>query len=287
MNTFSCRQSLLALLLIAGATLSHSFAAEKSADELLKEAQSAYGQGKPDEALALATRAVAAEPKNLRARYLRGRLHDETRDFKAALADYDEALKLDPKFAQAWLDRGNAHFKRGAITNAVADYDKVIELAPRLEPQLWQRGIALYYAGRFADGVKQFESHQTVNAADVENAVWHFLCNAKVVGVAEARAALIPIQGDQRVPMMELYALYAGKGDADKVHEAVRAGSPSGEELRHRRFYAHLYLGLYHEATGNCAAAREHLANAAGPFRVNHFMGDVAVQHLKVLPAVK
>jgi lipoprotein NlpI len=274
-----------ALLLIAVATLLPlpSFAAEKTAEELLKEAQAAYGRGKPADALALISKAVAAEPKNLRARYLRGRLHDEVRDFKAALADYDEALKLDPKFAQAWLDRGNAHFKLGAISNAVADYDKVIELAPRLEPQLWQRGIALYYAGRFADGVKQFESHQTVNAADVENAVWHFLCNARVIGVAKARAALIPIAGDQRVPMMELYALYAGKGDADQVHEAVRAGNPSETELRHRRFYAHLYLGLYHDATGNRAAAREHLANAAGPFRVNHFMGDVAAQHLKTL----
>jgi hypothetical protein len=40
-----------------------------------------------------------------------------------------------------------------------------------------------------------------------------------------------------------------------------------------------LYLGLYTEATGDAKKAREHITKAAGPFRMDHSMGKVAVMH--------
>jgi len=74
-------------------------------------------------------------------------------------------------------------------------------------PQLWQRGIALYYAGRYDDCRKQFEAHRTVNPDVVENAAWHFLCVARADSVAAARAALLPVGPDRRVPMHEVYGM--------------------------------------------------------------------------------
>ncbi len=170
--------------------------------------------------------------------------------------------------------RGEEHFRSGKIAESIADFDKAIALAPRIAPQHWQRGISLYYANRFADGRKQFELHQTVNPSDVENAVWHFLCVARAEGVDKARAALIPIPEDTRVPMMQIHALFGGKGAVDDVLKPARG--------REALFYAHLYLGLYYEALGNVALAKKHIKLAAHDYSVDHYMGDVARVHEKL-----
>jgi lipoprotein NlpI len=39
---------------------------------------------------------------------------------------------------------------------------------------------------------------------------------------------------------------------------------------------------LYFEALGDAAKAREHILQAAGPFRMDHYMGKVAVMHAKL-----
>ena len=179
--------------------------------------------------------------------------------------------------------RGELHFKLGQFKESIADFDRVLSLAPPQAPHHWQRGIALYYAGRFEDGRKQFELHQTVNSNDVENAVWHYLCVARTQGVEKARAALIDIKGDGRVPMMEIYALYQGKLKPDDVIKAARAGDPAPAKLRNQLFYAHLYLGLYFEAAGDEKQMREHILKAVDEFSEDHYMGDVGRVHAAII----
>src|SRR5260221_591071 len=119
--------------------------------------------------------------------------------------------------------RGCEHFKLGQINDSIRDFDKFLEFAPKQAPHQWQRGISFYYAGRYEEGRKQFELHQTVNPNDVENAVWHFLCVARLEGPEKARAALIPIKGDARVPMSEIYDLFAAKSKPEQVFAAAQA----------------------------------------------------------------
>src|SRR5205809_4370355 len=108
------------------------------------------------------------------------------------------------------FDRAVADFKSGRITEAASGFDEVAKLVPAQAPQLWQRGIALYYAGRYDDCRKQFESHRTVNPDDVENAAWHFLCVARAESPAAAKAALLPVGPDSRVPMRQVYEMLRG-----------------------------------------------------------------------------
>jgi lipoprotein NlpI len=126
-----------------------------------------------------------------------------------------------------------------------------------------------------------------VDTNDVENAVWHYLCNARAAGVEKARAGLLKIGKDRRVPMTEVYALFAGKAKPEDVLTAARAGDPRGEELKRRLFYAHLYLGLYYETEGDKKKAREHITKAADDYRIGHYMGDVAVVHRDLLKKEK
>ena len=277
------RRGIVSLLTVLSLLATTVIAAEKSnSEELLNQAKSAYNSGKREEAMTLANHAIEAEPKNAHGYFVRARFHEENRDPAKAVADYDLVLKLDPKLADAWQHRGGEHFKLGHIKESIADFDKFVELVPHQAPFLWQRGIAYYYADRFEDGRKQFELHQAVNPNDVENAVWHFLCVARSAGLEKARAALIPIKGDARVPMMEVHALFAGKAKPEDVLQAAAGeGAPTLRQAR-ELFYAHLYLGLYFEATGDEKQAREHIVKAAGQYRMDDYMGDVARVHLQL-----
>lgn len=159
-------------------------------------------------------------------------------------------------------------------------FDRVAAALPDVEPELWQRGIALYYAERFADGRRQFELHEKVNPNDVENPAWHFLCVARLEGMEAARRAMLPVGDDPRVPMKEILELFAGRGDEAAVLAAAEQGPEQGR--RNQLCYAHLYLGLHAEACGDAAAARRHIIAAADRFRMDHYMGRVAVVHAQL-----
>jgi lipoprotein NlpI len=177
------------------------------------------------------------------------------------------------------ISQGEEHFIQGRIEESIAAFDRAAALAPDAAPHLWQRGIAYYYAGRFEDGRRQFESHRLVNPNDVENAAWWYLCMARLGRRDEARAKLLPVGPDDRVPMTEIYALYAGRGAEKEVLAAVGRGKPGDAERRLREFYARLYLGLYAEAGGDATGARRHL-QAAVDQRVGGYMWQVARIHL-------
>jgi lipoprotein NlpI len=105
---------------------------------------------------------------------------------------------------------------------------------------------------------------------------------ARTEGVEKARASLLPIDSDPRVPMMRIYDLYRGKAKPDDVLRAARDGTPSAEALNLRLFYAHLYIGLWHEAAGDEDKAREHILEAE-KHRIGHYMWDVAHVHAERL----
>jgi len=231
-----------------------------------------------DAALRRATAAVEADPQSVPARFARGQLYESLRQYEAAVADYDEVLRLDPKYVAGWSARGGAQFKLGRIEESIADWDRQIELSPGDEAGHWRRGISHYYAGRYDDGRKQFEGYQTVDDADVENAVWRYLCMARAESVEAAEEDLLKIGDDRRVPMRQVYEMFAGRQTPDDVLAAARAGEPDEATLNQRLFYAELYIGLWHEAQGNAAAAFEHIARAE-EHEIGHYMWDVARVH--------
>ena len=157
---------------------------------------------------------------------------------------------------QAILNRAVADFENGRFAESAAAFDSLAKAAPERAPYLWQRGIALYYAGRYGDCRRQFESHRAVNPDDVENAAWHFLCVARAESPAKARAALLPVGPDARVPMREVYLMFRGTLAPEQVLSAA-GNEPAAQ------FYGHLYLGLYFGALGMKERAREHITIAA------------------------
>ncbi len=279
------------LSLLAAAWLgAPALRADATAEDLIHDAQEALLRDDFEKsaelgkrALALAEKAVAADPRSAAAHLLRGRARELLGRHEEAVADFTRAIELGPKAAAAYDLRGSEQFKRGRIAESLADFDRVLKLRPDAFAGHWKRGITLYYAGKYDDGRKQFEGYEKVDTNDVENAVWHFLCVARKDGADKARASLLKIGRDARVPRMEVYALFAGKAKPQDVLDAVERGRPRAEQRNRRLFYAHLYLGLYHEAHGDPKQARQHLETAADRHRIGHYMWDVARVHRDLL----
>jgi lipoprotein NlpI len=187
-----------------------------------------------------------------------------------------EAERLSPR---ELVRKGMEEFRAGKVTESIKSFEEAARQQPDLRPHLWQLGISFYYAGEYAKGQKLFEAHQKVNEQDVENAVWHFLCAAKLEGVEKARQKFIPITDDRRIPLKEVHQLFAGKGSREEVLAAARKGAESDKD---QMFYACLYLALYEEALGKTAESLKLIRQAAGEYAQPHYMGAVAKVHLNL-----
>jgi lipoprotein NlpI len=209
-------------------------------------------------------------------------------DSTAAVRLASQAIEADDKLAAAFYLRGREQFRLGLVAESVSDFDRYIELQPATASRQWERGIACYYAKQFEKGAKQFELYQSFHDNDVENSVWRYLCMVPTEGIEKARATILPIRNDRRVPMMQVYELYRGNLKPDEVLAACRRDDPDPEKLASRLFYAHLYLGLYHEVASEKELAQNYILLAADKKladnpRINRYMWDVARIHAEVM----
>jgi len=272
------------LFLAAGAQFAS--AQDNRVRQLLASAEKSLESREVDTALRLTNNALAVAPKNLEALTFRSQVHAAKHDYPAAIADLDEVLELAPKWVAAYNARGKMRFQAGDFAGSVADFDKYLELRPEAADAHWQRGISLYYAGEYAKGRDQFIAYQKVNDADVENSVWQYLCNAKVVGKELARKEFPVTGADPRVPLMKIYDLYVGKGTVEDVVQTAQAPGAKREEAIRRDFYMNLYLGLYYVSEDQPDKALEHLKLAANPIHEltdYQYMWHVARIHAKLL----
>lgn len=191
------------------------------------------------------------------------------------LRDLDAAIRARPNEPKAYIQRGMVNFKLAKIPQSIQDFDTAEKLDPRLTPYLWQRGLSFYYAERFEEGAKQFEVDLTVNARDVEETVWRYLCIARQQGATEARNSLLAVKNDPRQVMRRVWDLYAGNCAPEDV---LAAGELDGKR---GLFYSHLYVGLYCEAESDMAAAREYIAKAV-EWELDDYMWHLARVHLLV-----
>ena len=141
---------------------------------------------------------------------------------------------------QEIFDRAVADFRQGRAAESARGFDELARMAPSLAPQLWQRGIALYYAGRYKDCRAQFELHRTVNPNDVENAVWHFLCVARDESPQKAKAAMLPVGPDERVPMSQVAEMFRGNIKPEAVLAAAGGTRSSGDRKSTRLNSSHV-----------------------------------------------
>ena len=270
------------LLILVPAGLLAQEALPEDVKKILTDAITLANSGKHEEAEKLLAEAVMKGAQYPETWVMRGRYWGMRKQADKAVADYDRAILLAPNEADLFEERGSEQFKRGMIKESIADFDRHVKLVPQADKQHWKRGISYYYAGRFADGKKQFEMYQEFDDSDVENAVWRFLCMAKSDGVEAARKGLLKIGDDRRVPMRQVYDMFAGQVTPEEVLKVAQMGD---EKAQHRQlFYAHQYLALYYEALGEQERSLKHMLEAVER-PIGHYMWDVAKVHVMLRKA--
>lgn len=196
-----------------------------------------------------------------------------TNSLENQLQEWNNTINIQPNNVNAYVRRGMVYFKLGKITESIQDFDYAEKLDIQITPYLWQRGLSYYYAERFAEGAKQFEIDLTVNAQDVEETVWRYLCIARSSSVTEARNSLLPVKNDPRKIMKSVYDLFAGNCSQDDVLNVGKLAGLKG------KFYSHLYLGLYYEVENNYELAQEYIVKAADEYKIDDYMWYLAVVH--------
>ncbi len=199
-----------------------------------------------------------------------------TNSLESQLQQWNNTINSQPNNPHAYIRRGMVYFKLAKIGESIQDFDTAENLDSQITPYLWQRGLSYYYAERFSEGAKQFEVDLTVNAQDVEETVWRYLCIARLSGVTEARNSLLPVKNDPRKIMGSIYDFFAGNCAKDDVLNVGKLAGLKG------KFYSHLYLGLYYEAENNLALAREYIVKAADEYKIDDYMWYLAVVHKNV-----
>lgn len=83
-----------------------------------------------DERIAACTKRLASDPDNVAVYYERASAYHRKREYKQALADYEEIIRHDPSDAEAFRSRGYLHVQLGAYKDALDDYANAMRLDP-------------------------------------------------------------------------------------------------------------------------------------------------------------
>ncbi len=110
-----------------------------------------------EEAVAVYSRVLAAQPQDAVALSDRGLAQLELGRLDAALADFDAALKINPRFAAALGNKGLALARLGQMAEAVAACDAAIALEPQAPGLQRSKGHVLLSAGRVPEALAAFE----------------------------------------------------------------------------------------------------------------------------------
>lgn len=195
------------------------------------------------------------------------------------LQHWDTVVQSRPNDPNAYVRRGMARFKLVKIWESIEDFNVAEQLRPDLTPYLWQRGLSYYYAGEFDLGARQFEIDLQVNAYDVEETIWRYLCIARNSGVETARQRVLPAgasataQHDPRRVMRRVYDLFASRCTPADV---LQVGQQEGKR---GLFYSYLYLGLYAEAEADETQTRRYINQAVNTALVEDYMWHLACVH--------
>lgn len=168
---------------------------------------------KRQEALALATQLIQANPDDPRPRIRRAGLWLAEAKYTEALADYNTLLNQSPGQASLLINRGNALSGLGRRAEALDDYDRAIAAAPTLSWGHLNRAKALLALGRIEEAVSSLDRALALNPNDR--------------AVRSERAALRHRLGQRREALKDLDLLLTQQ--PDDAEAMARRGLIRGE----------------------------------------------------------
>jgi tetratricopeptide (TPR) repeat protein len=122
-----------------------------------------YKQGRIEEAIRTALKAIELQPDYGVARYNLGNLYAAQSRLDLARTNFQEAIRLFPNYADAYSNFGQLIAERGDIETGIQYFRKAIELDPSLSRAHLNLGVALAKQGRIQEAVPPL--HEAVRLA--------------------------------------------------------------------------------------------------------------------------
>jgi tetratricopeptide (TPR) repeat protein len=116
-----------------------------------------YKQGRIDEAIDLARKAVALAPEYGIAHYNLGNLYAAQEKFDLAQKHFEEALRIYPNYADVHSNYGQLLAERGDIESGTRYFRRAIALNPRLSRAQLNLGVALAKQGRTEEAIRPLQ----------------------------------------------------------------------------------------------------------------------------------
>jgi tetratricopeptide (TPR) repeat protein len=116
-----------------------------------------YKQGRVDEAIDLARKAIALAPEYGIAHYNLGNLYAAQGKFDLAQKHFQNALRIYPNYADVHSNYGQLLAERGDIESGTRYFQRAIALNPRLGRAQLNLGVALAKQGRTAEAIRPLQ----------------------------------------------------------------------------------------------------------------------------------
>jgi tetratricopeptide (TPR) repeat protein len=117
--------------------------------ELLREAQVLFVEGKDKESIEAFTKAINAGADPYIGHLSRGVAYVKVNDIDQALDDFTRAIAVNSQSARAYFFRGMASMMKNEFDNAVSDFTKALEFKTDYGMAKFARGVSYARLGKF------------------------------------------------------------------------------------------------------------------------------------------
>lgn len=203
-----------------------------------EEARRHARDGRWEEAVAAATRAIEGDPDCLEAYQFRASLHMPQCDWPAVIHDLTEVLRLKPNHVEAYAGRAFAYLQTGQFERAILDCERAVEL-DSLDPRPYEtRAFALRKLGRETEAVADLRRSVLLRSTPEE------------ITARDCRERLVTLlhRGDQFLKARQIE-------EAIQAFSAVLLECPNHVRARYRRGLAYRRAGRFQEASQDLAEA--------------------------------
>lgn len=149
------------------------------ADVLMKD-------GNYQDAIALYTKRLATDPKNVRMLYNRGRAYEELGQVGKAKDDFERVLEIDEDNLSANMSMGNYFYNQQNYKRSIYYFDKAISIDGRVSKAYLLKARALHQQGDFRVAR---ENYNLAIDFDKNNGEAHFYRGALFVALNQTRKA--------------------------------------------------------------------------------------------------
>jgi tetratricopeptide (TPR) repeat protein len=130
----------------------------QNSEAMFNEAEDLFANGMYDEANAIYSKVIAADPDNMNAYLRRGFCNSVMNRYDKAIEDFTTVIDKHADHPFAYISRGSAQNKLGKFQAGLADFDRALNLDPKNQEAYNNRGWSKNGMGLFDEACKDWNT---------------------------------------------------------------------------------------------------------------------------------